>query len=117
MEVKIKKGGVLWWKKFHFTIVADNGKTLCRSRKFSTIDEIFYWLDKIKRSMTSGLTLTIDIVKDAEQEQPYHFRMVNIYSEDKEILLRSENYHNRADCKASADSIKKNINNAKVTLP
>jgi uncharacterized protein YegP (UPF0339 family) len=117
MEIVIKKGGVLWWKKYHFTIKAENNEILCRSRKFNTVDEIFYWLDKIKRSMQSGLGLSIDVMRDTDQDQPYHFRMVNVYSEDNEIILWSENYHNRKDCKYSADLIKKEINNAKITIP
>lgn len=115
MEIVIKKGGTLWWKKFHFVIKANNDKILCRSRKFNTVDETLNWLDKIKRSLASGLGLELEITK-TESDQPYHFRMVNIY-EDSEILLWSENYHNKKDCMDAMNLVKRNINNANIVTP
>ena len=116
MEIVVKKGGVLWWKKFHFTFVAENNKILCRSRKMQSLDEIFYWLDKVKRAFAESNGLKIDIVIKEGEDQPYYFHIVNIYSEDEEILLWSETYHNRKDCNDTADLIKKQIKDAKVVL-
>jgi len=110
MKIVIKKGGLLWWKKFHFTLVADNGEPIGRSRKFATIDDVFVALDTLKAEYGT----TVDIVRNGEIDEPYHFRLL---AEDEKILLWSENYHNRRDCNDTADLIKKQIKDAKVILP
>jgi len=111
MKIVIKKGGLLWWKKFHFTVIAGNGEPVGRSRKFVTIGKAFHCIAILKEFFETGLGARYDIVRNLTIDEPYHFRVLN---EECEILFWSENYHNRLDCLDTYSSIAKQFSSAEV---
>jgi uncharacterized protein YegP (UPF0339 family) len=114
MKIVIKKGGSLWWKKYHFTAQAENNRILFRSRKVGTVDECVTLINRIKKFCETGIGLKFDIDKNYNGKQKYHFRIINDDSEETEILAWSENYTNRGDCQDAIELINTNINSAEI---
>ena len=111
MKIVIKKGGLLWWKKFHFTVVANNGEPIGRSRKFLTEGKAYFAIAQLKEFFETGLGLYCEMTVNLTIDQPYHFKVLN---EERDVLLWSENYHNRLDCLDTYNSIVRQFSRAEI---
>ena len=114
MKITIKKGGSLWWKKFHFSIQSDNNEILGRSRKVGTVEECISLINRIKKFCETGIGLKWDIDKNYNGKQKYHIRLINDDGEDIEILFWSEQYFNQKDCQDTIELIIQGINTAEI---